>query len=75
MSRYFRHSLSRLRSTGFTRNVFSDAQQTFIGGGLEKLQGGLKEEKYFLNQNNELILKMREQGAQLKCEKLHQIIC
>uniref|UniRef100_A0A1B0C019 Uncharacterized protein n=1 Tax=Glossina palpalis gambiensis TaxID=67801 RepID=A0A1B0C019_9MUSC len=72
MSRYFRHSLGRLRSAVFKRNIFSDAQQIFIGGGLEKFQGGIKEEKYFLSQNNELILKMREQGAKLKCEKSHQ---
>ncbi|KAL9874279.1 uncharacterized protein LOC119640285 [Glossina fuscipes] len=72
MSRYFRHSLGRLRSAVSKRNIFSDAQQIFIGGGLEKFQGGIKEEKYFLSQNNELILKMREQGAKLKCEKSHQ---
>lgn len=60
------------QSTVSTRNIFSDAHQTFIGGGLEKFQGGIKEEKYFLSQNNELILKMREQGAKLKCEKSQQ---
>lgn len=35
---------------------------------MEKLQGGLKEEKYFCTQNYDLITKIREQGSKLKCE-------
>uniref|UniRef100_A0A1A9UQT8 Uncharacterized protein n=1 Tax=Glossina austeni TaxID=7395 RepID=A0A1A9UQT8_GLOAU len=73
---FYRQYHRSLENTSVSkRNIFSDAQQTFIGGGLEKFQGGIKEEKYFLSQNNELILKMREQGAKLKCEKSHQSDC
>ncbi|XP_065370444.1 uncharacterized protein LOC135962445 [Calliphora vicina] len=47
---------------------FNAKTPVVIGGGLEKPQGGLKEEKYFCNQNNDLIAKLREQGTTLKCE-------
>ncbi|KAM7342821.1 uncharacterized protein ACRADG_010102 isoform 1-T2 [Cochliomyia hominivorax] len=42
-------------------------QLTFAGG-LEKPQGGLKEEKYFCTQNYDLMTKLREPGSKLKCE-------
>lgn len=44
--------------------------ENIIGGGLDKPQGGLKEEKYFSEQNHELMLKIRDHGTKLKKECL-----
>ena len=45
-----------------------DEPQIVIGGGLEKPQGRIQEEKYFSNQNNDLIARIREQGDNFKRE-------
>ncbi|XP_059226096.1 uncharacterized protein LOC106087676 [Stomoxys calcitrans] len=50
------------------RSFSDNSKLSSIGGGLEKLQGGLKEETYFQTQNYDLINKIREQGSKLKCE-------
>lgn len=39
-----------------------------MGGGLEKPQGRINEEKYFSNQNYDLIAKIREQGEHFKSD-------
>lgn len=41
---------------------------SFMGGGLEKLQGGYKEEQYFQNRNNELLVKWRQELKSLRAD-------
>lgn len=45
-----------------------DEPQIVIGGGLEKPQGRIQEEKYFSNQNLDLIARIRAQGENFKRE-------
>lgn len=59
---------TRLNQFGeaFRRRFHKDDSENFVlipGGGLEKLQGGIKEEKYFNDQDLELLEKMRADGS------------
>ncbi|XP_037825627.1 uncharacterized protein LOC119613675 isoform X2 [Lucilia sericata] len=72
MLRFLTKNLNQKWPKTFSSNIqyrnFNEKTSIVIGGGLEKPQGGLKEEKYFCNQNLDLMAKLRQQGTKLKCE-------